>query len=58
MNRIQRKFVTDAMDNEEILTAWEIEFINNIASYDDDRELTDKQNEILNRISQKVNRGY
>ncbi len=55
MNEIQTKFVKDAMDNEELLTEWEHGFIESLADYD--VELSEKQNEILNRISQKVNDG-
>lgn len=56
-NKIQTKFIVDALDSDHLLSEWEIEFINNLAEYPEDRPLTDKQNEILNRISQKINRG-
>lgn len=55
MNRIQKKFVLDALDYEERLSEWELGFINDLAEYGDDRELSEKQNTILNRISQKIN---
>lgn len=55
-NRIQRKFIIDALDNQELLTEWEIDFINSIADKKDHEELTEKQNAVLNRISQKINR--
>lgn len=54
MNRIQIKFINDAQDNEDCLTDWEIDFINSIADKEADYELSDKQNDVLNRISQKI----
>lgn len=57
MNRIQRRFVLDALDQEHKLSEWESEFINDLAERDEhnpDKPLTDRQNEILNRISQKL----
>lgn len=57
MNRIQRKFVLDALDQEHLLTEWESQFVNDLAERDEDqpdRQLTDRQNEVLNRISRKL----
>lgn len=57
MNRVQRKFVMDALDQEHKLTEWEGRFINDLAERDDDNpdcKLSDKQNEILNRIQRKI----
>lgn len=57
MNRVQRKFVMDALGQEEILTEWECQFINDLAERDErnpDIVLSDKQNEILNRIQRKL----
>lgn len=57
MNRIQRKFVIDALDQEHKLTEWESQYINDLAERDEkspDYVLSDKQNEILNRISRKL----
>lgn len=57
MNGVQRKFVLDALDQEDRLTEWEAQFINDLAERDEkspDRELTDKQNEVLNRIQSKL----
>ena len=56
-NKLQIRFIKDAMDNEHILSEWESEFINSIAELDDDKPLSDKQNTILNRITTKINRG-
>lgn len=44
----------DALDQEEKLTSWESDFINSLAERDDDYELSQKQNEILNRIQKKL----
>ena len=53
MNRIQKRFIKDAIDDPEPLSDWEQEFIDSLAQKDDDYELSEKQNHILNRISQK-----
>lgn len=55
MNKVQQRFVSDALDNEEKLSEWEIGFINSLADLPENVELSEKQNEILNRISQKIN---
>lgn len=57
MNRIQKKFICDALDSEHMLSEWESQFINDLAERPDDYELSNKQNEVLNRISQKINGG-
>ena len=57
MNRIQKQFVLDAMEQDYKLSEWEFEFINDLATRDEKfpkMVLSDKQNEILNRISQKL----
>lgn len=57
MNRVQRQFVIDALDQEHKLSEWESGFINDLAERDErnpDLELSDKQNEILNRIQRKL----
>lgn len=57
MNKIQRKFVLDALDQDHNLSEWEAQFISDLAERDErtpNKPLTDKQNEILNRISQKL----
>lgn len=56
MNTYQTKRVLAALDCEDKLTAWEWDFINNLADHFDDRDLTDRQNEILNRIAEKTGR--
>jgi hypothetical protein len=56
-NKLQIKFIKDALDSEHMLSEWESEFINNIAELDDDKPLSKKQNETLNRITTKINRG-
>lgn len=57
MNRVQIKFIKDAMESDYLLSEWEFNFINDLAGKDEDYELSEKQNSILNRISNKVNRG-
>lgn len=57
VNRVQRKFVMDALDQEHKLSEWEAQFINDLADLDErdpEKNLTDKQNDILNRIQRKL----
>lgn len=54
MNRVQIKFIKDAIDQDYKLTEWEFNFVNDLASKDETYELSDKQNEVLNRISNKL----
>lgn len=56
MNRIQLKFIEDAEEREDLLTDWERQFIDDLSNKDDDYVLSPRQNEILNRISNKLNR--
>lgn len=53
MNGFQKKIVLKALDNEDLLTEWELEFVNSLAEREE-RDLSGKQNEILNRISGKL----
>lgn len=54
MNRVQLKFVEDAEQNGHLLTQWEQTFIDDLSRKDEGYELSEKQNEILNRISRKL----
>lgn len=54
MNRVQIKFVKDALDQDYKLTDWENQFINDLAEKPEGYELTEKQNAILNRIQKKL----
>jgi len=54
MNRVQKRFVMDALDQEDKLSEWESTFINDLADKPDDYELSEKQNEVLNRIQRKL----
>lgn len=54
MNRVQEKFILDALDQPEKLTEWEYDFINSLAEKENDYELSEKQNSILNRIQRKL----
>jgi hypothetical protein len=53
MNKVQIKFLEEALDNEEHLTEWEAGFINNLVGKEE-RDLSEKQNEVLNRIQKKL----
>lgn len=58
MNRVQRQFVKDALDQEHELNEWEYNFINDLAERDENNpeyELSDKQNQALNKIQKKLN---
>lgn len=54
MNGFQKKMIKDALDYEEHLSEWEVEFINDIANKDDSYILSKSQNHIVNRISEKI----
>ena len=53
MNNIQKRFINDAIEDPKPLSEWEYDFIQSLADKDNSSELTEKQNHILNRISQK-----
>jgi hypothetical protein len=53
-NKFQRHVIKDALDNPEKLTDWENERMQEWAEYPDDRELSEKQNAVINQISQKL----
>jgi DNA-binding transcriptional MerR regulator len=53
MNGYQIKQVKRALDNPEALTEWEYDFVQSLADRED-RELSEKQNSILNRIAGKL----
>lgn len=55
MNGYQKKRIIEALDNPDKLTDWEYDFIDSLSNHDDDYELSEKQNSILNRISEKMN---
>ncbi len=54
MNRVQIRFVKDALDQEDKLSEWEAKFVNDLAEKGDDYELSDKQNAALNKIQRKL----
>lgn len=57
MNKVQRKFILDALDQEHKLSEWECQFVNDLAERDKknpDAVLSDKQNAVLNRIQRKL----
>lgn len=54
MNRVQKRFIKDALDQPEKLTEWENNFISDMAEKDDDYELSERQNATLNKIQRKL----
>lgn len=54
MNKVQIQIIKDALDAEDKLTEWEWGFVNSLADLPGDTPLSEKQNEVLNRIGQKV----
>ena len=48
-NGFQKKVISDALENEHLLTEWEWEFINSLAELPEHVTLSDRQNEIINR---------
>jgi len=53
-NRVQIRFIKDAMDQPENLTEWENNFINDLSEKEDDYELSERQNATLNKIQRKL----
>lgn len=54
MNNYQIKRIYEALDNLEHLSEWENDFINNLAEKPEGYQLSEKENHIINRISQKI----
>lgn len=54
MNRVQIRFIKDALDQPENLTDWENNFISDLAEKPEAYELSEKQNDTLNRIQRKL----
>ncbi len=54
MNGYQTKRVAEALDHEDLLTSWEWDFINSLADLDESKNLTEKQNSVLTRISLRM----
>lgn len=54
MNNYQIKRIAEAMEKSQLLTAWECDFIESLSDMNEEQELTEKQNAVLNRISQKM----
>lgn len=44
--------VEDCLEHEELLTAWEVDFLNNLLEWEGD--FTERQDEVLERIISKV----
>ena len=54
MNRVQQRFILDALEQDDKLSEWEFDFINSLADRPEEYQLSEKQNEILNRIQRKL----
>ena len=54
MDKLQKRIILKALDNEDKLTEWEVDYVNDLADKPDDYSLSKKQNEILMRIWNKV----
>jgi len=54
VNGLQVKIIKEALETPELLTEWEVEFIQNIANKHEDVDLTKKQNSVLNKIWDKL----
>lgn len=54
MNRVQIRFIKDALDQPEKLSDWENQFISDLAEKPESYELSEKQNAVLNRIQRKL----
>jgi len=54
MNNYHKKSILQAMDHEELLSEWEIDFIDSLAGKDDNYNLSEKQIEYLNKIGSRI----
>ncbi len=54
MNNYQLKRIAEALEHDNLLTAWECDFIESLSNLDESQELTEKQNHTLNKISEKM----
>ena len=57
MNQFHQKMTVKALDNLAQLTEWEHDFVNSIAEIPEERDLTEKQAHVLNKIVQKIEFG-
>lgn len=54
MNRVQIRFIKDAIDQPEKLSEQENNFIDDLADKEEEYKLSDKQNAVLNKIQGKL----
>jgi len=54
MNGFQKSIVRSAIEQDNKLSVWEVDFIYDMDNKADDYELSEKQNHIINRIAQKL----
>lgn len=57
MNRVQVAIIKNALDEQHKLSDWESDFIDSVADKEASYELSEKQNSVLNRISDKLERA-
>lgn len=55
MNRVQKKFIRDAVDCNYLLSSHEYKFINYLDVRDKSYELSKSENKFLNEIINKIN---
>jgi len=54
MNGYQIKRIAEAMNNSNLLNAWECDFIESLSEKDEEEELTEKQRKCLYKIAEKM----
>ena len=57
MNKYHTETIKQALDSDELLSEWEVDFISNLADKDDNYKLSEKQVECLNKITSKIALG-
>lgn len=56
MTEDQKEIICRAQDNPSPLTAWEIDWLDNISDYPDHCTLSHRQEAVLNRIERKLDK--
>lgn len=57
MNNLQQNIIKRALDNDSYLSQWEFEFVSSLADKPASGELSEKQNSVLNRIWEKLDKA-
>lgn len=55
MDNIQIKMINEALENQDELTSWESDFVQDLSMKDKHYPLSEKQRAVLYRISKKIN---